>query len=98
MSFTDGTRQIATAEDLARNWSGGKNGKNFRCGMCGHKFKLGEGWRFQISSNATFKDANGKSWGVKNLLVCDACDGPTLLGRWVAKHHEFHSDKFWSLR
>ena len=67
MSFTDGKPWIATAEDVKRRWSGGKDGKYFRCGLCGVKFKEGDTVRWQCTN-----DVPGAAG---NPFVCVNCDG-----------------------
>lgn len=67
-----GQPQIADAEDLAAEWGFKKN--NFKCKMCGHKFKIGEYWRF-VFANSTPNQRTG------NFLVCKSCDGDDVLKR-----------------
>jgi hypothetical protein len=95
MSFTDQKRWIATEKDVAGKW--GLDGNGFRCGLCGHHFKAGDGVRWQYGSGVTF-EINGKTYGVCNFKVCDACDGPDVLDKWVALHKEFYAPRFWALR
>lgn len=95
-SFTDGVRRLATPDDVGRRWSGGRSGENFRCYLCGHRFQLGDGWRWQYTGAFSFEH-NGRKRGVSNFLVCDACDGPDVIERWAALHREFSSPKFWAL-
>jgi len=97
-SFTNQKRRIATDEDCNAAWNGAKNGVNFRCYLCGHRFKIGDGWRWVYSVSRHFKTPDGKRFGVTNFLVCDACDGEDVLDRWVNLHIEFYNDKFWALR
>ncbi len=42
MSFTDQKQFVVTEEDCHRPWSGGKDGKHFKCYICGHKFVAGD--------------------------------------------------------
>ena len=92
MSFTDGKRRVATAKDVAAVWGGG-----FLCGLCGQDFKEGDGFRWQYGSSRSF-DHNGRTLGVRNFLVCDACNGDDVLDRWIARHQEFYSPRFRALR
>lgn len=87
MSFIDGKPRVATQEDCKANWSCGKNGKYFRCHLCGHKFEVGDVWRF-VYTNST-PGASG------NPLVCAKCDGPDVVERWAAMCKEAH-ERFWS--
>lgn len=98
MSFTDGKARIATAEDCKRDWGCAKNGANFRCYLCGHKFIPGDTWRFQYTGGDGFTDEKGKKWGVTNFMTCDKCDGPDVISRWVERVKEFYSSKFWAVR
>lgn len=96
MSFTDGKRWIASEKDCRTSW--GLNGDGFRCGLCGHRFKPGDGVRWQHGAGRQVVDENGKSWGVCNFKVCDACDCPDVLDKWVALHEEYLQPKFWTFR
>ena len=95
MSFTDQKRWIATEKDVAGKW--GLDGKGFRCGLCGHSFNVGDGVRWQYGAGVTV-EIEGKTHGVCNFKVCDACDGPDVLDKWVALHKEFYAPRFWALR
>jgi len=44
--FTNQKRRIATERDVAARWGGG----GFGCGMCGVRFKVGDGWRWQYAN------------------------------------------------
>lgn len=72
-SFTDQKQRIATEEDLVARWSFGKPGEKFRCYLCGHKFKIGDKWRWVYSA----------SKGLCNFITCEKCDGIDVLDRWV---------------
>ena len=95
MSFTDQKRWIATEKVVAAKW--GLDGSGFRCGLCGHRFMVGDGVRWQYGSGRTFEH-EGRTLGVCNFKVCDTCDGPDVLDQWVALHREFYQPKFWALR
>jgi hypothetical protein len=90
MSFADQKRHVATGEDCKRPWSGGKNGKWFKCYMCGHKFTAGDGYRFVFFPK------------VVNFMVCDVCDGDDVTERFQALADEFRGllkeDRFWWFR
>lgn len=86
MSFTDQKRRVATKEEGDYNWGFGKGGEYFRCGLCGHKFKEGDGWRW------VYGQPNG------NFKVCDDCDGEGVLERWVGHRlswNRLKKDKYW---
>lgn len=80
-SFTDQKSRIATEKDCKAPWSGGKNGKYFRCYLCGYKFKVGDRWRW-VHTNHT-KD------GVGNPIVCEKCDGTNeeVIKKWIEKRN-----------
>ena len=84
MSFTDGKPWIATEKDCKGNWSCGENGKNFRCGLCGYKFKPGDKVRWQYT-NDTGPESSG------NPLVCKSCDGTKeeIVEKMKANYREF---------
>lgn len=74
MSFTDQKPRIATEREVTR-WGGAEGmGRRFRCHLCGHKFKIGDYWRW---IQATKMDPCNC-----NFLVCKRCDGPNILERW----------------
>lgn len=87
MSFTDQKPRIATKEDLSANWSCGKNGKYFRCYLCGHKFVEGDYWRFVYAFHKH----------LTNFMVCEKCDGEDVLDRWEKANQELEN-KFWWAR
>ncbi len=94
MSFTDQKPRTATKQDIKAPWSGRKGGKNFRCGFCGYRFKVGDYWRF-VYTNDT-KGAGG------NPLICMLCDdGATreeLAERRIELRQQYNAPKFWSFR
>ena len=67
MSFTDQKPRIATKEDLKAPWGGYKDGRNFRCVLCGYRFKIGDYWRWQYT--------NSTPGAYGNPIVCKKCDG-----------------------
>jgi len=81
--FTNGQPWTASDEDCSLRWSGGKNGKYFRCGFCGHKFKPGDTVRWQYMNDT------GQCGG--NIFVCSSCDGSPeeLKEKWKDQHVEF---------
>lgn len=87
-AFTDQKPRIATEQDLKARWSCRKPGEGFRCYLCGHRFQVGETWRFVF--------ANSTKGAFHNFLVCPSCDGPDVLERWV-KHCQEAKEKYWWL-
>lgn len=63
MSFFGPGLHVATERNLAAPWSGGKPGLRFRCGLCGHRFKLGDSWRAVYAGAVR----------MGNFLVCGDC-------------------------
>jgi len=88
MSFTDGKAQIATQEHCDLHWR--YRGEGFRCYLCGHKFAVGDGWRFVY--------ANSTANAMGNILVCAKCDGPDVLERYVAACEEARTRFWWLVR
>lgn len=62
--FTDGNWWLATEEDCKAPWGGAKNGKNFRCALCGYKFIVGDLVRWIYGA--------GHAWC--NFFTCYKCD------------------------
>ena len=99
MSFTDQKPRRATEEDLKARWNGNGPGEDFRCYLCGHKFKVGDIWRWVYGDCKNFKDpVSGKTWGVCNFKICESCDGDDVLDRWVQANEEAHRRFWWLLR
>ncbi len=90
-SFTNGERREATEKDLKAPWGGYKDGRKFRCGMCGHKFIFGDGWRWLYTND--LKGSGG------NPLICDSCftTKEDTRRRWIIKCEEWKAIKenFW---
>ena len=89
-NFTDGLPRVATQRDTELRWS--CSPKNFRCGFCGHKFIVGDTYRFVFTNS--HEGAGG------NPLVCQSCDASNeeLIERWRQKRIEFDSGKWWWFR
>jgi len=68
---------------------GGKNGKYFKCALCGHEWKLDEVVRWVYTND--MKDAGG------NPFVCVDCDGDDVRERWAKMCQEWREikKKFW---
>ena len=85
------TPKIATAEDCVLPWSGGKNGKYFRCALCGHKFVPGDGY--------TIAYTNDIPGGGGNPICCTSHGEPaSLREQWRERSAEWAAitkDKFW---
>lgn len=96
MGFTDQKPRKATEDDLKAKWNGKGPGEDFRCGLCGYRFKLGDIWRWVNSGRRNFKDGD-KTWGVCNFMTCEDCDGDDVLDRWVQANEEAHRRFWWLL-
>ena len=92
MSFTDQKPFIATKRDCGLRWSGGENGRNFRCYLCGHKFIPGDVVRWVFTNHV--KEVGG------NPLVCEVCNDTNekVIEKWKKLIEDFRSDKFWWFR
>jgi len=85
MGLTDQKPRIATEGDVKAPWSGGKNGKYFRCKLCGHKFEVGDYYRFIFHNYG-------------NIMVCQSCDKDNPAEKWTQLHDEWdklRAGKFW---
>ncbi len=85
MSFTDQKPRIATEQDVTAPWGGAKNGRYFRCYLCGYKFQVGDYYRFVLSTHG-------------NLMVCKACDKDDPAQKWVELRKEWEllrEGRFW---
>ena len=70
--FTNQKRFIASEKQASGKW--GLDGKGFKCGMCGYRFKAGDGVRWVYANGGEYRSAG-------NFMTCDACDGPDILQR-----------------
>lgn len=85
MSFTDQRPRVATETHVTK-WGG--DGKCFRCYLCGHKFKVGDVWRWVANP----------PWGIYgNFLVCEKCDGADVLDRWISANKELEERFLWGI-
>ena len=91
-SFTNRKPFVVTDDDITKPWSGGKDGKYFRCYLCGHKFEPGDVARWEYTNDTP--GAGG------NPMVCQKCDGPRdeVISKWRALHADFKNPRFWSMR
>ena len=88
MSFTDMKPRVATEAHCTAAWGGEKNGKLFRCYLCGHKFTVGDVFRWQMMGNMV------------NLIVCSDCDGSPdeLTDKYKKLEQDFNDNKYWYFR
>lgn len=92
-SFTDQQPRVATKEECRAHWGGANNGLLFRCGLCGHRFVVGDVWRVVYMGG---KGYNIGQLGIPNGLVCARCDGQDVRERFVA-HWQEAVTRFWHL-
>ena len=92
MTFTDGKPWIATEKDCKTAWSCGKDGKYFRCALCGYKFKPGDRVRWQYTNDVP--GAHG------NPFVCKDCDTTKeeIVAEIKARYAERDSRMWWFCR
>ncbi len=84
-NFTDQKQRVATSKDVQLPWGGAPNGKRFRCYLCGHRFSVGEKWRWVF----------GAPVKTVNFFVCDSCDGDDVLDRWRKIYDEAYKVYWW---
>ncbi len=82
-----GVQQIATQEHLDMQWGVRPKGKGFRCYLCGHKFKLGDKWRFDIPKGRA---------RCPNFFVCTDCDGDDVIDRFEAHVKNLYEAYWWA--
>ncbi len=88
MPFVDQKSFKVTKEHLKMSWSGGKNGKFFRCYICGYKFMLNDYCRFVMAGQR----------GYINFLVCEKCDCVDILDKWIKINEEVKQKYWWILK
>jgi hypothetical protein len=81
---------IVTNGDTKRPWSGGENGKYFRCHLCGVRFVAGMVVRWILANGIYNIGRMGNPW------VCQGCDGDDVIERLVI--HSEGAKKYWWLR
>ena len=90
-SFTNQRPRIATAEDLAAKWNGRTAHAAFRCRLCGHRFRVGDKWRW------VYANFSGSEVHFGNFFVCQQCDEPNVLARAAEQEREAEQ-RFWWFR
>lgn len=91
--WISGRPQVVEAADIKLPWSGYKDGRFFRCGLCGYRFKVGDYIRW------LFTNTEGLPGG--NPFTCEKCDGPDVLVRWKQHYEDYKellatlNNKFW---
>lgn len=90
-NFTNQLPRVATAEECKLRWGGGRPGDRFRCYLCGHKFAVGDVWRW------VFDNDDASQGGMGNFVTCAACDGHDVRERWW-RHCAFAKRALWWFR
>ena len=86
MSFIDQKPHIATEKEVG-HWGGSREkGKRFRCYLCGHKFEVGDSWRWVY----------GKE--ISNFLVCESCDSDYVEEDWIKANKELRIRFWWIIQ
>lgn len=86
MSFTDQKPRVVTDSDIHASWGGYKNGERFRCFICGHKFKVGDIWRWVHAPP------------LMNFFVCESCDCDNIVEVWKERHNELETKYWWLIQ
>lgn len=92
--WTNGKPFVVTDEMMSQPWNGYRDGRTFRCHMCGTFFKPGGGARFVWCNGV--KEAQDAGAHCGNVMVCAECDGPRIYER-LAEHEQAGKDRYWSL-
>lgn len=85
MSFPDQKPFTVTAAHRALPWNGVRDGRAFRCYLCGHPFRVGDTARWVFAGAAR----------CRNFLTCSECDGPDVLERFARLTEELHQRYWW---
>lgn len=72
--FMDGLPRFVDEATMQMRWGGSNPGARFRCYLCGHRFVVGEIFRWQYVEGA-----------YSNFFVCRGCDSPKVVQKW--KNH-----------
>jgi hypothetical protein len=72
-NWTDQTQQVFTRQDFDSKW--GSHGKHY-CKLCNRDFQIGDKWRWIYATSLLYP--------YPNFSVCEECDGPDVLTRYVA--------------
>ncbi len=105
-NWTNGKPFIVTEAHMSMPWSGFRDGRMFRCHMCGEFFKPGDIARFVWCNNVNEAREAGVHCG--NVMVCSqprvdgapgplmTCDGPDIFQR-LAEHERIGEQRYWHL-
>lgn len=93
--WTNGKPYTVNDKDMIAPWSGYRDGRTFRCHLCGVFFKPGDVIRFVWCNGV--KEAQDAGAHCGNVHVCASCDGPDIYQR-LAEHYRIGRGRYWSLR
>lgn len=88
-SFTDGKPRIATAQDVAMPWLGYRDGRCFRCNLCGEFILIGHSWQL-VWTNGAVRTGNF-------LAHATCCDGGDPIAKMKALEDEGFK-RFWFMQ
>ena len=88
MSFIDQKPFVVRESEYNARWSGYKDGRTFRCILCGDYFRIGD--------TARFIYMNDTRCGVGNCFVCSGCDGDDIKQRIIDMAER--ANKYWWLK
>lgn len=92
--WINGKTFTVTEAMMSQPWSGFRDGRTFRCHMCGEFFKPGMDARFVWCNGV--KEAREAGVHCGNVMVCGACDGPDIYTR-LAEHEQLGKKRYWHL-
>jgi hypothetical protein len=92
--FTNGRLRIATEDDVQTNWGSHGIGRAFRCCLCGHKFKVGDVWRWVYTNSSYLKGVKG------NAFICQGCDmsDEAIIQALHVRYEVLMDEEFWWFR
>ena len=88
------TWKAATEETCKAPWSGGKNGKYFRCNFCGHKFGVGDLYML-LYTNST-PGAGGNPMTCKDCFDCYGSKDAAV-EEWRKRLQEVKTKYWWAI-
>jgi len=92
--WTNGKPFVVTDEHVTMPWSGYRDGRMFRCHLCGTFFKSGDVVRLVWCNGVKEARAAGVHCG--NVMVCCPCDGQDIYVR-LAEHGRIGKERYWSM-
>lgn len=87
-NWLTGELHDVTADMMTLPWSGHRDGRNFRCGLCGHRFAPGDQFSFNLAPAGCYG----------NFLTCGDCHGDDAIDRRKELVEEWEGqieNRFW---